>query len=127
MLAVSAVCQTSGRTYVLHVPFPSDPYQLATFSSNAWSGSGPAAGIAAPGVSINSTYPPATYQQLSGTSMATPFVAAAAALVVAHCPSDSPTQIVSRLETTARDLGPTGPDELYGYGMLDADTAAQGC
>ena len=128
VLAVSAVCKpgTTGRCTTAN-PFPSDGWRLADFSSLAWDGKGAPTGIAAPGVEIISTYNDGGYTSLSGTSMATPFVAAAAALLVKHCPSDTPTQIVSRLETSAHDLGPTGPDTLYGYGMLDADNAVKGC
>jgi subtilisin family serine protease len=59
--------------------------------------------------------------------MATPFVAAAAALVRQHCPADDAVQVVSRLESSAHDLGPAGPDSLYGYGKLDAAAAVGSC
>jgi subtilisin family serine protease len=128
VLTVSAVCKpgTTGSCPTAN-PFPTDAYRLATFSSLAWNGSGAATGITAPGVEINSTWPGGTYNVLSGTSMATPFVAAAAALVFAHCSADTSTQVVARLENSADDLGPVGPDKLYGFGMLDADNAVKGC
>ena len=59
--------------------------------------------------------------------MATPFVAAAAALVRQKCPADSAAQVVSRLEHSAHDMGPSGVDTLYGYGKLDAAAAVTSC
>jgi serine protease len=61
-----------------------------------------------------------------GTSMATPHVAATAALVVASGvlgPDPSPAVIEQRLEQTARDLGAPGHDTRYGWGLLDAAAA----
>jgi serine protease len=61
-----------------------------------------------------------------GTSMAAPHVAAAAALVVASGvlgANPSPDAIEQRLEQTARDLGGSGYDSRYGWGLIDAATA----
>jgi subtilisin family serine protease len=129
MLSVSALCKVGTTSSCpSSTPWPADlPYKLATYSSRAWSGTGSPTGIAAPGTSILSTFPGGAYGELSGTSMATPFVAATAALVKQTCPSYTATEVVSRLESTARDLGPSGPDTLYGYGKLDAAAAVAGC
>jgi serine protease len=61
-----------------------------------------------------------------GTSMATPHVAATAALVIASGvlgPHPTPAAIVARLEATARPLGAPGDKGHYGAGLLDAAAA----
>jgi serine protease len=66
---------------------------------------------------------PGTYQ---GTSMAAAHVSGVAALVLASGvlgTNPSPTALERHLETTSRDLGPAGPDSLYGAGLIDADAA----
>lgn len=65
-------------------------------------------------------------QGYEGTSMATPHVAAAAALVIASGvlgPHPTPAQITARLRATARKLGGGGDEGLYGAGLLDAAAA----
>jgi serine protease len=61
-----------------------------------------------------------------GTSMASPEVAATAALVIASRVigrHPSPDQVLSRLERTATPLLPTSPNSVYGYGLLNAGLA----
>ena len=61
-----------------------------------------------------------------GTSMASPHVAAVAALVIASGvigPHPSPAQILTRLEHTAQPLGGAVPNSDYGYGLVDAGAA----
>jgi serine protease len=60
---------------------------------------------------------------LSGTSMATPFVTAAAALVFALNPKATPAAVARTLERTAQDLGAPGRDDDTGYGLVRADRA----
>ena len=91
-------------------------------------------GICAPGSNILSTLPrrrssfrsERLYASWSGTSMATPHVTAAAALVAAQDPALSPTDIVERLCSTAATLsamrGRTRTNE-YGAGLLDLERA----
>ncbi|HAL73556.1 MAG TPA: peptidase S8/S53 subtilisin kexin sedolisin [Clostridiales bacterium] len=92
--------------------------QRASFSST-----GPAVELAAPGSNIYSTIRNGSYATYSGTSMASPHVAGTAALVIASGIS-GPASIRSQLQATADDLGSTGRDNWYGYGLVDADEAA---
>jgi len=93
---------------------------IADFSST-----GPEVELAAPGVDIKSTYRYGAYALGSGTSMACPHVAAAAALAWAADPSLTTEQLRTRLQETAEDLGDAGRDNLYGYGLVNAAAAAQ--
>jgi serine protease len=61
-----------------------------------------------------------------GTSMASPHVAAIAALIIAtHKLGAHPTAraVQEHLQATARDLGRPGPDSRYGWGLVDAARA----
>ena len=61
-----------------------------------------------------------------GTSMATPHVAATAALIIASGVlgrHPTPAQITARLRATARKLGGGGDERLYGAGLVDAAAA----
>jgi subtilisin len=88
----------------------------------SFSSTGPAVELAAPGVNIWSAQPSNgnSYGYMSGTSMATPHVSGAAALVIAQVGTSAKnSDIRTRLDTSARDLGSTGRDQQYGYGLVD--------
>jgi hypothetical protein len=88
--------------------------------------------LVAPGVEILSTTPTYRYAEgrrrydsWDGTSMATPHVAAAAALVAARHPTWTPPRIIARLKRTA-DKVPgqrTRSDEEFGAGRLNIEAA----
>ena len=79
--------------------------------------------VSAPGVDIESTVPtfkdPSGYEQLSGTSMATPYAAGVVALTRAAAPSLDAADIENAVYSTATDLGATGWDATYGYGLVE--------
>ncbi|MCJ8011402.1 S8 family peptidase [Paenibacillus sp. KQZ6P-2] len=81
--------------------------------------------VAAPGTNIASTFPGNQYAALSGTSMASPHVAAMAALIRSANPGLSNKQIMEIMRSSTIDLGPKGKDKYYGYGQVDIYKALQ--
>lgn len=93
--------------------------------------------IAGPGVEVRSTLPMSgrcdvcssigsfEYGSISGTSMATPHVSGVAALLLSFQPTASVTEIQQAMINSARDLGSTGRDDSYGYGLVQALDAAE--
>jgi PGF-pre-PGF domain-containing protein len=75
--------------------------------------------VTAPGVNIISTYYHGGYATASGTSMATPHVSGAAALILQAYPDMTPLEVRQLLEDTAVDLGDAGKDNTYGSGRID--------
>jgi serine protease len=67
--------------------------------------------------------PASGYQAWSGTSMATPHVSAVAALVWSSDLSLTNIQVREALQQSAEDLGETGKDNAYGYGLVQAYAA----
>ena len=66
------------------------------------------------------------YYYKSGTSMAAPHVAGAAALLRACVPEADRAAVRDMLEGYALDLGAAGKDTTYGYGFLQVDAALAG-
>jgi subtilisin family serine protease len=105
-----------------------DPYILtigATDSSDllySWSNSGKNIDLVAPG---NASTPlnGGGYAGGGGTSIASPFVAGAAALVLSANPNLTPGQVQDMLKMSADDLGVAGLDSTYGYGRLNLERA----
>lgn len=69
------------------------------------------------------TKPASGYEAWSGTSMATPHVSGIAALVWSCAPSATAAQIRNALNASAMDLGASGRDTSYGYGLVQAKAA----
>lgn len=106
-------CQyPAAYTSVICVGATDTSNKLASFSNMG-------AELSAPGVSNYSTYIGNTYRYMSGTSMATPHVAGATAVVASFCNACTATEIRTVLKNTAVDLGTTGYDSVFGYGLVD--------
>jgi thermitase len=82
--------------------------------------------IAAPGVDILSTKLGGGYVRHSGTSMATPHVAGAAALLWGLHPRATAASVRQRLDAAVLDLGARGRDDAFGFGRLDLSKADWG-
>ncbi len=68
---------------------------------------------------------PANYSMLSGTSMATPHVSGAAALVWSLNTSLSNIEVRRILARSTTDLGTKGRDKSYGFGLLNVEKAME--
>eukprot|EP00004_Rigifila_ramosa_P027883 TRINITY_DN924_c0_g1_i1.p1 TRINITY_DN924_c0_g1~~TRINITY_DN924_c0_g1_i1.p1 ORF type:complete len:479 (-),score=77.75 TRINITY_DN924_c0_g1_i1:33-1469(-) len=117
---------------------------IASYSSRGPIAGGSAAGtraptLVSPGSSVRSAVPTNRYASYSGTSMASPHVGAAVAVIAQACPwmrydVDS---MQSLLEETALPLTSTQlcggdapgavPNNVYGYGQLDLAQAVRTC
>jgi Zn-dependent metalloprotease/subtilisin family serine protease len=63
------------------------------------------------------------YWFFQGTSMATPHVTGAVALLRSFAPGATRTQILDALRSTAQDLGALGVDTTFGHGLIQVDDA----
>ncbi|MFJ8581868.1 type VII secretion-associated serine protease mycosin [Micromonospora sp. NPDC093277] len=90
-------------------------------AEHLWPGSitGPETVLTAPATELFGARPQGGYWRVQGTSFAAPLVAATAALVRARYPRMSAGDVINRMTSTARDLGPAGRDDRYGFGMVD--------
>ena len=61
----------------------------------------------------------------NGTSAAAPQVAGVAALMLSVNPNLTEAQVRTLLQQTAKDLGTTGYDNTYGYGLVNAEKAVE--
>ena len=86
-----------------------EPWQFSNYGSLV--------DLSAPGEDINSSIPYDKCEYKDGTSMAAPFVSAAAAVLKTVIPGITPQQIKDRLKNTA--YVPPGWDTNYGAGIVD--------
>ena len=129
-VGTNAISYPGASKYVIGVGAIDANFARGCFSNTGWY-----VDVVAPGVNVLSTYPTAItgagyapYAYMSGTSMATPHVAAAAALMLARWPACTPDRVEARLETTARRLGGTTTrNNDYGYGLIDPARAITAC
>ncbi len=108
-------------------------------STPIWSSEGMEVELSAPGVDVRSTWKGGTYETHSGTSAACPHVSGTVALILAsdetiwvekgYTNGDGTwtnSEVRNVLRGTADDLGQTGHDNFYGYGIVDAEESATG-
>jgi subtilisin family serine protease len=74
--------------------------------------------ISAPGVNIYSSLPDGQYEAWSGTSMATPHVTGAIALLYQIKPDLTIQQVRDLITKTSQDLGQQGMDDSFGHGRM---------
>ena len=81
--------------------------------------------IAAPGVAVRSCDSFNGYQESSGTSMAAPHIAGVVALISEANPNLTSDEIKQIMFDASTDLGSSGEDIEYGWGIIDAFEAVQ--
>jgi subtilisin family serine protease len=89
---------------------------------SCFSSTGPALELAAPGEPIASSYLNDDIAYGQGTSMASPHVAGAAALLMSAGITNAAT-VRNLLTSTAIDLGNAGRDNLFGFGLVNVPAA----
>lgn len=115
---------------IITIAASKDNDAIASFSSKGPSDDGRVKpDLTANGVSVLSTLPGNTYGQYSGTSMATPSACGAATLLYQYFLQltelePTPQLMKALMIQAANDLGNTGPDYVYGWGLINVENSA---
>jgi len=88
-----------------------------------FSSTGSIVALSAPGQAITTTAVGSAYRTVQGTSFSSPYVAAAAALLLEQKPDLTANEIRGMLCESSVDLGEPGWDPFYGAGRLQVDAA----
>ncbi|VVB99880.1 Subtilisin-like serine protease [uncultured archaeon] len=97
---------------------------ISGFSSHGYvQGYGIKPDLVAPGTEITSSWINGEVSSQSGTSMSAAFVSGVSALMLEKNPLLSPNEVKNLLADSAKDLGLKGNDDLYGFGLVDANAA----
>lgn len=118
----------SGDTVEYPARYASVIAVAATDSANrrgSFSATGSTIEVAAPGVSVLSTHPGNRYASMSGTSMASPYVAGNIALLKEAFPNSNAMEIRKMLQESVIDLGLLGKDNFFGHGLIQAPMSGQ--
>ena len=136
-IIVAAAGNNNSSVPIYPAAFPNVISVAATDTNNqkaSFSNYGPTIDVVAPGTSIWSTAakyengsPKAFYKSSSGTSLAVPHVAGIASLMKsvysAMTPDDFKAILIS--EKITEDLGDSGRDDTFGYGLINAKKAVE--
>ncbi|MHA2108964.1 MAG: S8 family peptidase, partial [Candidatus Hodarchaeales archaeon] len=110
--------QPANDSHVIAVGAITSDKDLATFSNHG-------AEVVAPGKDVNSTIPNEGFGSSSGTSMATPHVSGALALLKSYNQSATNDELRDLLQVSAVDLGVLGYDGDFGYGLINVTKAME--
>ncbi len=134
VLIIAAAGNSSGREVLYPAAYSNVIAVTGTDANNMqayFSPYGSEIELAAPGVDILSSIANWDYETLSGTSQAAAHVAGTAALFFASDLEDiNGDRIIDNvdvrlmLQKTAVDLGEEGPDDVFGFGLVDASAAS---
>ncbi|MFH0916390.1 MAG: S8 family serine peptidase [bacterium] len=126
------IVAAAGNNYGNSVSYPAAlPGVIAVGATDSlntrcdFSNAGSALDLVAPGAGIlsYSSGSSTTFARWSGTSFSAPLVAGAVALLRSANPALTPEEITDILSHSADDLGSSGWDKDFGWGLLDADGA----
>lgn len=113
----SALFYPAGNDTVLAVASVNNKDEMSPFTNfGAW------VDVCAPGEQILSTVPDSKYDSISGTSMSSPHVAGAAALILSRHPEFTPEQVRAIIKNTA---DPIQAERVIGRGRLNVFKAMQ--
>lgn len=126
VILVAATGNTGANTVLYPAAFPGVVGVGATDQNNrlAWfSNTGAEVDVVAPGVSIYGLGLANGYTIKSGTSMSAPQVAGFAALLAGLPGMQYSSDVIEKIESSAKDLGTSGWDSQYGYGLIQMGPA----